>query len=116
MMPKSGIKLDIILMSVWMVTLSSCVISPPIVDPKHESFKTVFTADLTGNSLSPDEMLNNTISLAELLVLYQDSPDSDYSRFRNLNSILVTYPRRFRRFRKRRLIPVVIDLSETSTF
>ena len=45
----------------------------PIVDPKHELFKTVFTADLTGNSLSPDEMLNNTISLAELLVLYQDS-------------------------------------------
>ena len=45
----------------------------PIVDPKHESFKTVFTADLTGNPLSPDEMLNNTISLAELLVLYQDS-------------------------------------------
>ena len=45
----------------------------PIVDPKHESFKTVFTADLTGNPLSPNEMLNNTISLAELLVLYQDS-------------------------------------------
>ena len=45
----------------------------PILDPKHESFKTVFTADLTGNPLSPDEMLNNTISLAELLVLYQDS-------------------------------------------
>ena len=45
----------------------------PIVDPKHESFKTVFTADLTGNPLSPNEMLNNSISLAELLVLYQDS-------------------------------------------
>ena len=45
----------------------------PIVDPKHESFKTVFTADLTSNPLSPNEMLNNTISLAELLVLYQDS-------------------------------------------
>ena len=45
----------------------------PIVDPKHESFKTVFTADLTGNSLSPNEMLNNTISLAELLVVYQDN-------------------------------------------
>ena len=45
----------------------------PIVDPKHESFKTVFTADLTGNPLSPNEMLNNSISLAELLVVYQDN-------------------------------------------
>ena len=45
----------------------------PIVDPKHESFKKVFTADLTGNPLSPNEMLNNTISLAELLVVYQDN-------------------------------------------
>ena len=45
----------------------------PIVDPKHESFKTVFTADLTGNPLSPNEMLNNIISLAELLVVYQDN-------------------------------------------
>ncbi len=45
----------------------------PIVNLEHESFKTAFTADLTGNPLSPDEMLNNTFSLAELLVLYQDS-------------------------------------------
>ena len=45
----------------------------PIDDPKHESFETVFTTDLTGNPLSPDEMLKNTFSLAELLVLYQDS-------------------------------------------
>lgn len=45
----------------------------PIVDSKHESFKTVFTADLTGNPLSPNEMLNNIISLAELLVVYQDN-------------------------------------------
>ena len=45
----------------------------PINDPKHESFKSVFTADLTGNPLSSDEMLKNTFSLAELLVLYQDS-------------------------------------------
>ena len=45
----------------------------PVAGPKNESFKTAFTADLTGNPLSPDEMLNNTFSLAELLVLYQDS-------------------------------------------
>ena len=45
----------------------------PVTNPEHESFKTAFTADLTGNPLSPDEMLNNTFSLAELLVLYQDS-------------------------------------------
>lgn len=45
----------------------------PIADPKHESFATVFTADLTGKPLLPKEMLDNTVSLAELLVLYQDS-------------------------------------------
>ena len=45
----------------------------PVANPEHESFKTAFTADLTGSPLSPDEMLNNTFSLAELLVLYQDS-------------------------------------------
>ena len=40
---------------------------------KYESFATVFTADLTGKPLLPNEMLDNTVSLAELLVLYQDS-------------------------------------------
>ena len=45
----------------------------PVASPKRESFATVFTADLTGKSLLPNEMLDNTISLAELLVLYQDS-------------------------------------------
>ena len=45
----------------------------PIDAPKHESFKTVFTADLTGNSLSPNELLKNIFSLSELLVLYQDN-------------------------------------------
>ena len=45
----------------------------PVTSPKHESFATVFTADLTGKSLLPNEMLDNTVSLAELLVLYQDN-------------------------------------------
>jgi hypothetical protein len=45
----------------------------PVADPKHEPFATTFTADLTGKPLLPDEMLSNTVSLAELLVLYQDS-------------------------------------------
>ena len=45
----------------------------PVFNSKYESFATVFTADLTGKSLLPNEMLDNTVSLAELLVLYQDS-------------------------------------------
>ena len=45
----------------------------PVASPKHESFATVFTADLTGKPLLPNEMLDNAVSLAELLVLYQDS-------------------------------------------
>ena len=45
----------------------------PVASSKHESFATVFTADLTGKPLLPNEMLDNTVSLAELLVLYQDS-------------------------------------------
>ena len=65
----------------------------PVADPKHESFETVFTADLTGNPLFPDEMLKNTFSLAELLVLYQDSrtviiavpQDALYSEDRDLS-------------------------------
>lgn len=36
-------------------------------------FETVFTADLTGEPLMPSELIHNTISLSELLVLYQDS-------------------------------------------
>jgi hypothetical protein len=45
----------------------------PVSNSKHEPFATVFTADLTGTPLLPDEMLDNTVSLAELLVLYQDT-------------------------------------------
>ena len=45
----------------------------PVTIPKHESFTTIFTADLTGSPLSASEMLENTVSLAELLVVYQDS-------------------------------------------
>ena len=45
----------------------------PVTDPQQESFQTVFTADLTGTPLLPEEILDNTVSLAELLVLYQDS-------------------------------------------
>lgn len=45
----------------------------PVTKSEHEQFTTTFTADLTGDPLSPDEMLNNVVSLAELLVLYQDS-------------------------------------------
>ena len=45
----------------------------PVSNSKYESFATVFTADLTGKPLLPNEMLDNTVSLAELLVLYQDS-------------------------------------------
>ena len=45
----------------------------PVTHPQQESFQSVFTADLTGAPLAPDEILDNTVSLAELLVLYQDS-------------------------------------------
>jgi hypothetical protein len=45
----------------------------PVTKPEHEQFATTFTADLTGEPLLPDETLKNTVSLAELLVLYQDS-------------------------------------------
>ncbi|MCY3551923.1 MAG: hypothetical protein OXH39_15790 [Candidatus Poribacteria bacterium] len=45
----------------------------PVTDPKHEPFATTFTADLTGKPLLPNEMLDNTVSLSELLVVYQDN-------------------------------------------
>lgn len=45
----------------------------PVSSAQHEPFATTFTADLMGKPLSPSEMLDNTLSLAELLVLYQDS-------------------------------------------
>lgn len=45
----------------------------PVTIPEHESFKTMFTADLTGSPLSATEMLENTVSLAELLMVYQDN-------------------------------------------
>ena len=45
----------------------------PVTDPKHEPFATTFTADLTGKPLLPNEMLDNTMSLSELLVVYQDN-------------------------------------------
>lgn len=45
----------------------------PVTDPQHKSFRTTFTADLTGAPLSPDEMSDHTVSLSEMLVTYQDS-------------------------------------------
>ena len=45
----------------------------PVTDPKHETFNAVFTADLTAEPLLPKEILDNTVSLSELLVVYQDS-------------------------------------------
>ena len=45
----------------------------PVTTSKYESFDTTFTADLTGNPLLPNEMLDNTVSLSELLVVYQDN-------------------------------------------
>ena len=45
----------------------------PVTDPKHEPFATTFTADLTGKPLLPSEMLDNIVSLSELLVVYQDN-------------------------------------------
>ncbi len=41
--------------------------------PTNTQSDTTFTADLTGNIPTPGELINNTISLSELLVLYQDS-------------------------------------------
>lgn len=45
----------------------------PVTLSKCEPFDTTFTADLTGEPLLPNDMLNNTVSLSELLVVYQDS-------------------------------------------
>ena len=45
----------------------------PVTNPEHEPFATTFTADLTGKPLLPSEMLDNVVSLSELLVVYQDS-------------------------------------------
>lgn len=41
--------------------------------PTNIPFDTTFTADLTGNVPLPSNLVNNTISLSELLVLYQNS-------------------------------------------
>ena len=45
----------------------------PVTNQKHEQFATTFTADLTGKPLLPDKMLENTVLLSELLVVYQDN-------------------------------------------
>jgi len=45
----------------------------PVTASKYESFDITFTADLTGKSLLPNEMLDNSVSLSELLVVYQDN-------------------------------------------
>lgn len=46
----------------------------PVTTREHkEAFTTTFTADLTGEPLLPQQMVNNVVSLAELLTLYQDS-------------------------------------------
>ena len=45
----------------------------PVSSAQPEPFATTFTADLMGKPLPPSDMLDNTLSLAELLVLYQDS-------------------------------------------
>ncbi|MDE0013597.1 MAG: hypothetical protein OXU36_20815 [Candidatus Poribacteria bacterium] len=45
----------------------------PVTDATRGLFATTFTADLTGKPLLPHEMLDNVVSLSELLVLYQDS-------------------------------------------
>lgn len=45
----------------------------PVTNQKHEQFATTFTADLTAKPLLPNEMLDNTVSLSELLVVYQDN-------------------------------------------
>ncbi len=45
----------------------------PVTNQRHEQFATNFTADLTAKPLLPNEMLDNTVSLSELLVVYQDN-------------------------------------------
>ncbi len=45
----------------------------PVTNQKHGGFNTAFTADLTAKPLLPNEMLDNTVSLSELLVVYQDN-------------------------------------------
>lgn len=46
----------------------------PVTTKEHQkAFATNFTADLTGNPLLPQQMMDNVVSLAELLTLYQDS-------------------------------------------
>ena len=45
----------------------------PVTKVEHQAFATTFTADLTGDPLLPSQMLDNVVSLAELLVVYQDS-------------------------------------------
>lgn len=46
----------------------------PVTTQEHQrAFATSFTADLTGTPLLPAQSLDNVVSLAELLTLYQDS-------------------------------------------
>ena len=45
----------------------------PVTSEKQKLFNTTFTADLTGKPLLPNEMLDTTVSLSELLVVYQDN-------------------------------------------
>lgn len=45
----------------------------PVTNPEHEPFAKTFTADLTGKPLLPSKMLDNVVSLSELLVVYQDN-------------------------------------------
>jgi hypothetical protein len=45
----------------------------PLNNVPANQFDTTLTIDLTGDPLTPNELINNTLSLAELLVLYQDS-------------------------------------------
>lgn len=45
----------------------------PLTHVPANQFDTTLTVDLTGNPLTPEELINNNLSLAELLVLYQDS-------------------------------------------
>ena len=47
--------------------------TPVTTQDYQEAFATTFTADLTGEPLLPQQMMDNTVSLAELLTLYQDS-------------------------------------------
>ncbi|MCP4372440.1 MAG: hypothetical protein GY797_30695 [Deltaproteobacteria bacterium] len=45
----------------------------PVTKPEHLSYKTEVAIDLTGKMPSPAELIHNTLALAELLVVYQDS-------------------------------------------